>query len=228
MAGWPQKEKKNEPVIEPNPVSQEKALDMTSENKEILAPKAKQEENRPVVILSELDSIIAERNKTQLSNAPTLEDVQVRDLDKRTESQHRLKLPKEVEEAFIKRGLSPRWIYKEKRAIDNALNVIGWVLVNKVYFPELPDYLFSASGCIEAGDAILAFMSKRRAQAIREFPGKRSREMVRNIPAQDLKKWEQRSDNQYKPASGVAENGEDEKSTGRRGIVVTPDSDFGE
>lgn len=192
-------------------------------------PKAEPKEvNRPVVILTELDSIISERMKHQLSNAPTIEDIEVRDLDKRTESQHRLRLPKEVEDAMISKKLTPRWLYKEKRAIDNALNVIGWILVNHVYFPELPDYLFSANGCIEAGDAILAFMPKKRADEIRELPAKKSRELVKNVPVQDLSKWEQRADHHYKPASGVAENGEDLKSTARRGIAVTPDSDLGE
>lgn len=188
-------------------------------------PQKSEPEQRPIVILSELDAIIAERNKTQISNAPAVEDIEVRDVDTLTESQHRLKLPKEVEAAMLKRGLSPRWIFKEKRAIDNALNVIGWILANRVYFPELPDYLFSASGCIEAGDAILAFMPKRRAEQIRELPAKKSRELVKNVPAQDLSKWEQRAEHHYKPASGVAESG-DEVSEGRRGIVVQPDSEF--
>ena len=183
-------------------------------------------QDRPVTILSELDSIIMERNKTQLANAPTVEDIQVRDLDTRTEGQHRLKLPKEVEEAFKKRKISARWIYKEKRAIDNALNVIGWTLANRVYFPELPDYLFSATGCIEAGDAILAFMPLDRVLKLRELPGKKSRELVRNIPAQDLKKWEQRAEHHYKPTSGVVEGTGEEVVETRRGIVVTPDSDF--
>ena len=186
------------------------------------------ERDKPMVVLSELDSIINERLKHQLSNAPTLEDVQVRDIDNRTEAQHRLKLPKEVEDLFKAKKLSPRWLYKEKRAIDNALNVIGWILVNRVYFPELPDYIFSANGCIEAGDAILAFMPKARADQIRELPAKKSRELVNNIPAQDLKKWVQRSEHHYKPASGVAEDGGEETPSGRRGIVVTPDNDFGE
>lgn len=187
--------------------------------------KPEPETNRAITILSELDSIIVERNKTQLSNAPTIEDIEVRDVDNRTEGQHRLRLPKEVEQAMIKRKLSPRWIYKEKRAIDNALNVIGWTLANRVYFPELPDYLFSANGCIEAGDAILAFMPAERAQKIRELPAKKSRELVKNIPAQDLKKWEQRAEHHYKPDSGVSEDGTEVNSK-PRGIVVTPDSDF--
>ena len=182
-------------------------------------------QDRPVVILSELDSIIMERNKTQLANAPTIEEIEVRDIDNRTEGQHRLKLPKEVEEAFKKRKVSARWLYKEKRAIDNALNVIGWILANRVYFPELPDYLFSATGCIEAGDAILAFMPLERVLKLRELPGKKSRELVRNIPAQDLKKWEQRAEHHYKPVAGVAEDGSEENIK-PRGIVVTPDSDF--
>ena len=192
------------------------------EKKEVAVP----ESARPTVILSELDAIITERVKAQVANAPTIEDIEVRDIDNRTEGQHRLKLPKEVETAMLKRKLSPRWIYKEKRAIDNALNVIGWTLANRVYFPELPNYLFSATGCIEAGDAILAFMPAERAKRIRELPAEKSRERVRNIPAQDLKKWEQRSEHHYKPTSGVVEGTGEEAVETRRGIVVTPDSDF--
>jgi len=193
----------------------------------VATPKKLEAEQRPVVILSELDSIISERMKHQISNAPTIDDIEVRDVDNRTEAQHRLKLPKEVEDAMKAKKLSPRWLYKEKRAIDHALNVVGWILANRVYFPDLPDYLFSANGCIEAGDAILAFMPAKRAQEIRELPAKKSRDLVKNIPAQDLKKWEQRADHHYKPASGVADDGE-EVPVGRRGIVVTPDNDLGE
>jgi hypothetical protein len=51
--------------------------------------------------------------------------------------------------------------------------------VNKWYFPDLPNHLFTANGSIERGDNILAFMSRARAEEIRKRPAELSRNAVK-------------------------------------------------
>ena len=142
----------------------------------------KAEEPRPVVILSELDSYISERMKEQPA---TIEEVaaKVEAVDRAQATHHRLSLPPYFQEHSYDNQSAPgayvfRWQFKEKRALDRALNVLGWTLVNRTYFPEAPRYLFSANGGVEVGDAILTFMPAKQAQAIRERPGKLSREKL--------------------------------------------------
>ena len=173
---------------------------------------------KPVVLMSGIDLHIHDRMKSQPRR---FEDISVKEVDFKTEGQHRLQLSKDIETAMLKRNVTPRWLLKKKQAIDYALDVVGWTLVNKVYFPELSDHHFTANGSIEAGDSILAFMPIERAQIIRERPAKLSRERVNNIPAQDLDKWEQRSEHHYKPDAGSETSGDKP-----RGIVVQPDNDI--
>ena len=134
-----------------------------------------------VTQLSELDSYILERQKEQ---PRTLEEVadRVEVLEKNARQRHRLTLPEYFEaKSYDHKTELPfvfRWLFKEKRAIDRALNVIGWTLVNRTYFPDAPRYLFTANGGVEVGDSILAFMPAKRAVAIRQEPGQRSRNRV--------------------------------------------------
>ena len=58
--------------------------------------------------------------------------------------------------------------------------MVGWTLVNRTYFPDAPKWLFTASGGVEVGDSILAFMPAKRAVAIRLEPGVRSRNKVQS------------------------------------------------
>lgn len=71
-----------------------------------------------------------------------------------------------------------RWLNKNKRALDYSINVRGWYLVNRSYFPDAPKILFSVNGGVENGDSILGFMPIAKAIAIREKPGKDSRDRV--------------------------------------------------
>lgn len=190
----------------------------TEAKPEVKAREPKAEPQR-VLMQSELDVYISDRMKEQPSS---IEEVQAKDIFDPRELPHRLKLNKKVEEAMEKRGMSARWVFKSKKAIDHALNVIGWTIVNKVYFPELEDYHFTANGSIEVGDSILAFMPKKHAEKIRLRPAEISRERVKSTPAQDLRKWEQRAEHHYKPDSGVSEDGA-EIGGQPRGIVLTPD-----
>ncbi len=73
-----------------------------------------------------------------------------------------------------------RWVSKKKRALDEAINVRGWYLVNRSFsdFNEAPKILFSANGGVENGDSILGFMSIKKAISMREKPAKDSQDRV--------------------------------------------------
>ena len=76
-----------------------------------------------------------------------------------------------------------RWLNKNKRALDYAINVRGWFLVNRSYFKEAPKILFSVNGGLENGDSILGFMPYEKAKAIREKPSKESLDRTRSEEA---------------------------------------------
>ena len=139
-------------------------------------------EREPVVILTELDSYIRERMRGQPRN---LEEVVSRAevKERLTPSQHRLTLPEFFESLSYDHTEKPgpfvfRWLFKEKRAIDRALNVLGWTLVNRTYFPHAPRYLFTANGGVEIGDAVLAFMPAKKAVEMRAKPARDSQERL--------------------------------------------------
>lgn len=156
------------------------------------------------VIMTELDSMIHERIKSQ-----PIDVVDVKAGVSRAEAPglHRLSLPDFFEEqsydctrgdscAYHKKEknrksedygkvLNPgkyifRWILKDKRAMDVALNVRGWYLANRSYFPKSPKNLFSASGAVELGDSLLTFMTVQKALNIRKFPSERSRDLLKS------------------------------------------------
>ena len=185
-------------------------------------PEVKQPEKKesapsaPVVLLSETDAYLHERMKEQPKSD---EEVNLKVMQDFENKGHILSLPKDLE-VFCK-DYSFRWINKKKRAIDHALDVIGWSFVNRVMFKTLPKHLFTANGSIERGDAILAFMPRKRAEEIRLRPAQISRERVRNTPVQDLRRWEDRGENYYKPDLGAAED-DNEKP---RGLSVALDTD---
>lgn len=67
-----------------------------------------------------------------------------------------------------------RWLNKNKRALDQSINIRGWYLVNQSYFSDAPKILFSINGGVENGDSILGFMPVSKAIQIREKPSKDS------------------------------------------------------
>lgn len=71
-----------------------------------------------------------------------------------------------------------RWLSKNKRALDQSLNVKDWYLVNRTFFSEAPKILFSVNGGIENGDAILGFMPVSKALSLRVKPSKDSLDRV--------------------------------------------------
>ena len=182
----------------------------------VAEPLSQEKESTPITLLAETDAYIHERMKAQ---PKSLDKIKV-EVEKDWESRgHALQLPKELEK--YGKDYAFRWINKKKRAIDHAVDVIGWTFVNKVLFKDAPKYLFTANGSIERGDAILAFMPLKRAIQIRLRPAEISRERVRNTPVQDLRRWEDRGENYYKPDLGAAEN-DNERPVG---ISVSPDTD---
>jgi len=154
-----------------------------------------QEDARPTVLLSEIDAHIHERMKAQ---PKTLEEVDIKVEPKRGDGKHRLSLPDELVPYLTRYAF--RWIFKSSRALDEACNVRGWVLVNRSHFPELPSYRLSVNGGVERGDNILAFMPKAKAEALRAAPGIRSKEMVTST-------FEKHKDNPdfYKPTDSEDE-----------------------
>lgn len=121
--------------------------------------------------MSEEDAYINDRMKSQ---PQTLDEVLLVKEKKYAPGEHRLSLPKELKS--YEKQFAFRWINKHKRAVDDAI-IKGWVIVNRKLFPSVAQrakHLFSTSGAIEKGDAILAFMNKEVAMQIRRAPGEKS------------------------------------------------------
>ena len=150
------------------------------------------ESSKPVVIMSELDSYIHDRIVSQ----PQTLDEAVQRFEQSAvtgATRHRLVLPEFFEQLsydcswghgclhHVNGAKGPwvfRWLLKEKRAIDNARDVVGWMLVNRAYFPHASRMLFTANGGVEVGDGILAFIPAKKALELREAPGKKSRDRI--------------------------------------------------
>ena len=194
---WPEKEKVTEVASE---VKHEPKSEQPQLQKENLQTVVSQSEATPVYLGSEIDAYVHERVKGQ---PKTLEEVKVKFI----ESEKRpsiLALPKELEK--YGKEFAFRWINKKKRAIDNALDNIGWSFVTRNFFTDLPKHVWGPNGVIERGDAILAFMPQDKAIKIRLKPAEISRERVLNTPVQDLKKWKDRGERYYKPDISSAES----------------------
>lgn len=187
------------------------------------------EVTKPIVILSELDSYIAERMKGQ---PPTLEEAVARVQLQDDRPRHQLTLPVYFERlsADNAKHAGPyvfRWINKVKRAIDAAMSR-GWIIVNRTYFPDAPAYLFTANGGVEVGDALLSMMPLKKAQALREAPAKLSQERLRGRMTQTkpdyvLMTGDAKSDHVYAPELGPETS---ETSQEKVSGVLTEGRDF--
>lgn len=80
-----------------------------------------------------------------------------------------------------------RWLSKNKRALDQSLNVKDWLLVNRNYFEQAPEILFSINGGVENGDAILGFMAMKKALHLRDKPSRDSKD---HISSKSLDRYE--------------------------------------
>lgn len=212
MSRWPKKE--DEKITVPDslkPTNEKSEPTNVQPVAEPVAESAPKEQVSPAapqtfVVKTELDAYINERLKTQPAS---LADIRVDDvIEDPGSGMHALKLPKEVEDALKKRNMVPRWINKDKRMIDRALNIRKWILFNRVYFPELKKHLFTANGTIENGDSILAFMPSERAAILRSIPGKISQERIKDLPIEKYKKDQGEKIGYYKPALTAEKDGE--------------------
>ena len=148
-----------------------KEVNIKEEVKETIQPEVKVAEYPVLQTMSEEDAYIHDRMKSQ---PKTLEEVLMVKEKKYAPGEHRLSLPKELR--VYEDKFAFRWINKHKRAVDDAI-IKGWVIVNRRLFPDVAEkakHLFSTSGAIEKGDAILAFMNKEIAMQIRRAPGEKS------------------------------------------------------
>ena len=164
---------------------QEPKEELKQEIKQEVKQEVKQSSPETFVIKTELDAYISDKLKTQPLD---INDIVVDDVENQRHW-NILELPNELEKALKKKGMAPRWINKDKRAIDRATNIRRWLIVNRTYFPELPKHLFTANGTIENGDLILGFMPATRAEKLRKLPGELSRERIKALPIEKYKDY---------------------------------------
>ena len=155
---------------------------------------------KTIVIKTEMDAYINEIVKGQ---PQTADEIKVRDVSVEA-GQHRLSLPKRIKEKYDKK-YSFRWVNKSKSWIDRAINVRGWLIVNRVLFSDMPKHYFTANGTVENGDAILCFMPMEQAEKMRQEPQIKSRDLVRNLPMEQWKKTGGEDSPFYKPTLGQEE-----------------------
>lgn len=167
--------------------------------------KPEQEEVKPqtFVIKTEMDAYINEVMQTQ---PKSLDDIKI--VESTDAPTNRIALAKDIQEALSKKGLTPRWINKDKKMIDRAIHIRGWLIVNKIYFPDIKKYHFTANGTIENGDSILGFMPSERADKLRRRPGEISQERIKNLPIDKYKGDQGEKIGYYKPALTSEKDGE--------------------
>lgn len=175
-------------------------------------PKIQSENNRPVIIQTEIDSYISEIIR---GGPQSVEDIQVRDYSQ-VAGKHRLSLPTEIEKKYG-RKYAFRWINKKKDWIDRAIHIRRWLIVNRALFSDMPKYLFTANGTIENGDTILGFMPIAEAKRLRQEPADLSASRVKELP---MEKWKEKGEDSpfYKPDLGSSERDGEMVTTG-----ITPD-----
>ena len=180
----------------------------TEQEKEVVKEVQEVQETAPILqMLAEDDRYIADRMKSQ---PRTLDDVLMVKERRYAPGEHRLTLPKEFK--VYEDKLAFRWLNKKKRSIDDAI-IKGWIIVNKTIFPEVAKkskYLFSTSGAIERGDAVLACIKKEIAESIRRAPGLKSSAYLKNQLAKGTQPLPKGQSGFYKPEDTT----EKEDSTG--------------
>ena len=219
-----------------------------------MAPSPSTEEHtedvKRTVVMTEIDTKIRERI---IGQPQSLDDIDVKVSAERPQGLHRLSLFPEFEQysydctrgdscKFHRREVEKRngvvyvkilnhgkyafrWLLKNNRAIDDAINVRGWYLANRALFPEVPKMLFSVSGGVELGDSILACMPIAKALAIRNAPSVRSKELLRSRMTTSRKKPNQvlMSGNPEDPNTYMPDLGKEAADKGE-GISSAPGS----
>lgn len=153
-------------------------------------------------VMSEEDAYIADRMKSQ---PKTLDDILTVKETKYAPGEHRLSLPKEFRPYQDRFGF--RWLNKKKRAIDDAI-IKGWVLVNRTLFPDVAKeakHLFSTSGAVEKGDALLACIALHIAESIRKAPSEKSKAVLKSQLDRGKQKLSKEQSGFYEPKEDVNE-----------------------
>lgn len=130
------------------------------------------------VLRSEIDAFLQDRMRSQ---PKTLEEVETRVVEKPQAGKHQMSIPDELKEYEKKFAFC--WIFKHKKAVDEACNLYHWVICNKTFFPEIAKsapHVFSANGAIELGDNILAFRSRQVDDFMRKAPGLESAQRIKD------------------------------------------------
>ena len=166
---------------------------------DVLSEKTASNDNKPIVITTEIDAYISEIMRGGPQNR---EEITVRDYSK-VDGKHRLSLPSEIEKKYGGK-YAFRWVNKKKDWIDRAINIRRWNFVNRVLFSDMPKYLFTANGTIENGDTILCFMPMEAAERLRSEPRQKSMELVKNLP---MEQWKNKGEDSpfYKAGLGLEE-----------------------
>lgn len=165
-----------------------------------------EKEEQTFVIKTELDAYVSSRLKSQ---PQSVDDIKFTEHKDDGVVSNLLKLPKHIKDELDRCDLTPRWVNKDKRMIDRALDIRHWAIVNRAMFPRIPKHYFTANGTVENGDLILCCMGKARAEKLRSLPGERSSERVKNLP---IDRWKQSSGTEkvgyYKPAYTAERDGD--------------------
>lgn len=169
------------------------------------------------VVMAQDDAYIADRIKSQ---PKTLDEVLLMKEKQYAPGEHRLSLPVELRQYQDK--VAFRWINKKKRAIDDAIDLKGWVFVNRLSFKNLPGRLFSSSGAIERGDTVLMYMPLEIAKGIRKAPGEKSSAILKAHLAKGEEKLPKGQSGFYKPTESASDS--DNVPTGEQ--VYTEGKDF--
>lgn len=163
---------KNEKVEELVKETPKVKAEPVAEKKNPVQPE-KQVQN--IQIHSEIDSMLLDRLRSQ---PQTLDEIDVEVVSKPKEGVHKLTLPSELEPYTKKYAFC--WIFKRKQSIDEACDQLHYKLTNRLYFPELPDHVFSARGIIERGDNVLAFRPMHIDIEMRKAPGLESTQRIKS------------------------------------------------
>lgn len=185
--------------------------------KEEAVPFEQQHKPELHVVMAQDDAYIADRIKSQ---PKTLDEVLLMKERKYSPGEHRLSLPVELRQYQDK--VAFRWVNKKKRAIDDAIDLKGWIFINRLSFKGLPNRLFSNSGAIERGDTVLMYMPIEMAMRIRKAPGDKSTALIKAHLAKGEEKLLKGQSGFYKPTEGTSDS--DDVPTGEQ--VYTDGKDF--
>jgi len=108
-----------------------------------------------------------------IASQPTQAEIAVGDYYK----PHDFDLPKEC--APFADKFDFRWLSKDTRMLDRAVNVKGWTIVNRTCDIKIPEYMFRAHGGVEKRSMLLAYRRKEVGDAFRKISQNQSIENIK-------------------------------------------------